>query len=133
VACYALTAVDLHVRGCKNRPSEDGGPSGWIIRAWSDRLNDVLEEDSPVRVRVQVRLAELRQELERGQAELEQVERRTVYLREMLLRIGGAAQVLEELLAEPASADPDRPAAAPTAEPQTEPQLTVDRLNAASP
>jgi hypothetical protein len=59
-----------------------------------------------VRQRVQARLAELRLELERGQSEVEQMERRMVYLREMLLRIGGAAQVLEELLAEgPPSAD----------------------------
>ena len=64
-----------------------------------------------MRQRVQARLAELRLELERGQAEVEQTERRIAYLREMLLRIGGAAQVLEELLAEPppVSASADTP------------------------
>ena len=70
-----------------------------------------------MRQRVEARLFELRQELERGQAELDQVERRAVYLREMLLRIGGATQVLEELLAQPAATDSDGTAGIPTGEP----------------
>jgi hypothetical protein len=62
---------------------------------------------------MQMRLEGLRKEFETGQAELERVERQRTYLRETVLRIGGAIQVLEELLAEeqPAEhngADPDK-------------------------
>jgi hypothetical protein len=49
---------------------------------------------------MQTRLEVLRKEYETGQAELERVERQRTYLRETVLRIGGAIQVLEELLAE---------------------------------
>ncbi|MEJ7683427.1 MAG: hypothetical protein WKG06_37330 [Segetibacter sp.] len=47
---------------------------------------------------MQTRLETLRKELETGQAELEKVERHRTYLREMMLRISGAIQVIEELL-----------------------------------
>ncbi len=46
------------------------------------------------------RLASLRKELEKGQGELAQVERQRAYLQDTLLRISGAIQVLEELLAD---------------------------------
>jgi hypothetical protein len=46
------------------------------------------------------RIEALRKELETGQAELEKVERQRTYLHETMLRISGAIQVLEELLAE---------------------------------
>ena len=49
---------------------------------------------------IKARLEELRKELEVGQTELEKVERQRTYLRETLLQIGGAIQVLEELLGE---------------------------------
>ena len=49
---------------------------------------------------MEARLEALRKEFETGQAELERVERQRTYLRETVLRIGGAIQVLEELLAE---------------------------------
>ena len=49
---------------------------------------------------MQTRLEVLRKEFETGQAELERLERQSTYLRETMLRIGGAIQVLEELLAE---------------------------------
>jgi hypothetical protein len=52
-----------------------------------------------VREQVQSRLAELRRELEKGQVELQRIDRQQAYLRETLLRVSGAAQVLEELLA----------------------------------
>ena len=47
---------------------------------------------------IQARLKVLRGELETGQMELEKVERQRTQLRETLLRISGAIQVLEELL-----------------------------------
>jgi prefoldin subunit 5 len=43
------------------------------------------------------RLAELREELERGQEQLELLDHRRRELRDTLLRISGAIQVLEEL------------------------------------
>ena len=49
---------------------------------------------------MQTRLEELKSELEAGEAELARVENHRTYLRETLLRISGAVQVMEELLAE---------------------------------
>ena len=51
-----------------------------------------------MREQVTKRLAELKAEFESGQARLREVERQVAYLRETLLRISGAIQVLEELL-----------------------------------
>jgi hypothetical protein len=51
-----------------------------------------------MREQVQARLEELKKELESGQAELQKVEMQRAYLHETVLRIGGAVQVLEELL-----------------------------------
>jgi prefoldin subunit 5 len=53
-----------------------------------------------MREQMQARLEALRKELETGQAEFETIERRQTYLRETMLRISGAIQVLEELLTE---------------------------------
>ena len=53
-----------------------------------------------MRERIQTRLEVLKTELETGQAALEQIEHQRSYLRETTLRIAGAMQVLEELLAE---------------------------------
>ena len=52
-----------------------------------------------MREQMQARLEVLKQEFEAGETELEKVEKQRAYLRETLLRIGGAIQVLEELLA----------------------------------
>ena len=72
---------------------------------------------------IQARLAQLKKELEAGQTELQKVEMQRTYLRETVLRIGGAVQVLEELLVEGGPAGPDgtvtneRRTAAPEEEP----------------
>jgi predicted nuclease with TOPRIM domain len=60
-----------------------------------------------MRGQIQARLEELKKELEAGQAELQKVEMQRAYLHETVLRIGGAVQVLEELLTDgpPAKAD----------------------------
>lgn len=60
------------------------------------------------------RLDQLRQEYERGQAQLRELVAQETALRETLLRISGAAQVLEEMLAEPAGAATDGAAASGT-------------------
>jgi len=51
-----------------------------------------------MREQIQARLEELKKEWETGQAELQKVEMQRSYLRETVLRIDGAVQVLEELL-----------------------------------
>jgi predicted nuclease with TOPRIM domain len=53
-----------------------------------------------MREQIQARLEALKNELENGQAELQKVEAQRTYLHETLLRISGAIQALEELLAE---------------------------------
>jgi peroxiredoxin len=53
-----------------------------------------------MREQMQTRLEALRKEFETGQVELEKVERQRTYLHEMMLRISGAIQVLEELMAQ---------------------------------
>ena len=74
-----------------------------------------------MRDRIQARLNELKRESEAGQAELQQVLARENYLREALLRISGAMQVLDELLAEQQ----------PTEENETAPHQTEPVVNRA--
>ncbi|MGB7926296.1 MAG: hypothetical protein WCF57_23850 [Pyrinomonadaceae bacterium] len=52
-----------------------------------------------MREQLQTRLNELRQEFETGQSRLQELEMQETRLRETLLRISGAIQVLEETLA----------------------------------
>ena len=53
-----------------------------------------------MREHMQARLELLINELEKGQIERQKVENQRLYLQETILRINGAIQVLEELLAE---------------------------------
>jgi hypothetical protein len=53
-----------------------------------------------MREQIQTRLVDLRKEFETGQADLDEAEKEVACLREIVLRISGAVQVLEELLAE---------------------------------
>jgi predicted nuclease with TOPRIM domain len=53
-----------------------------------------------MREQLQKRLEELKKEFEKGQAKLHEMEMQQSILRETLLRISGAIQVLEELLTE---------------------------------
>ncbi|MFY9269857.1 MAG: hypothetical protein WAO55_08950 [Candidatus Manganitrophaceae bacterium] len=55
------------------------------------------------------RLNALKKEFETGQAKLQEVDRQQAYLRETLLRISGAIQVLEEMLTETKSAENGTP------------------------
>jgi len=63
-------------------------------------FRQVPKEEKTMRERIQTRIEALRKEIETGQAALEKVERQRAYLQETTLRIAGAIQVLEELLAE---------------------------------
>ena len=51
------------------------------------------------RVALEQRLQDLRKELETGEARLAQAEAEAAYVRDTLLRLQGAIQVLEEILA----------------------------------
>ena len=53
---------------------------------------------SPLRAQLEARLVELQQELEVGQRRMRQIELEQAQLRETMLRISGAIQVLEEVL-----------------------------------
>ena len=53
-----------------------------------------------MREQIKTRLEELRKEFETGQADIDEAEKQLACLREIVLRISGAVQVLEELLAE---------------------------------
>lgn len=61
---------------------------------------------------IAARLDELRSELQKGVQQMEMLDRRRAGLRDTMLRIEGAIQVLEELAA--ADASPERPALART-------------------
>jgi hypothetical protein len=56
---------------------------------------------SEVHDRMSARLAELREDLRQGEAQLRELMQREAALREAMLRISGAVQVLEEVLDEP--------------------------------
>jgi predicted nuclease with TOPRIM domain len=51
-----------------------------------------------MREQLQIRLEELKKEFDAGQTRLQELDRRQTALRETLLRISGAVQVLEEML-----------------------------------
>lgn len=63
-----------------------------------------------MREQIQTRLEALKKELETGRGALEKVEQQRTYLQQTILRISGAIQVLEELLAEAQPAPRDETA-----------------------
>lgn len=64
---------------------------------------------TPMREQIEQRLAELRTEFETGQKMLAELEQKRAGLEQTLLRISGAMQVLDELLAEPPAPNGDAP------------------------
>lgn len=58
-----------------------------------------------MREQLRMRLEELKKEFETGQARLRELEMQEAHLRETMLRISGAIQVLEEALASEAGTD----------------------------
>ena len=58
-----------------------------------------------MRNRLQTRLEELKKEFATGQTHFQELERQQMNLRQTMLRISGAIQVLEELLADELSLD----------------------------
>lgn len=73
--------------------------------------------------RLEARLAELRREYETGQRMLADLDRQRTELQHTLLRIAGAIQVLEELLAPDATG---APLSAPDAPPADDPPDAKD-------
>ena len=68
---------------------------------------------------IQERLAALRKDFEAGQARLKQMETEQAYLRETLLRISGAIQVLQEIVEQdPARRPAESPAQSIASEPR---------------
>ena len=61
-----------------------------------------------MREQLQARLDELKRQYQLGEGQLRELDRQEAALRETLLRITGAIQVLEELLSVPADQDGDR-------------------------
>lgn len=59
-----------------------------------------MRKGGNIREQILARLEEPKKEFETGQAELDKVENQRTYLREKMLQISGAIQVLQELLAE---------------------------------
>lgn len=66
---------------------------------------NIEEKGSMMREQLQQRLETLKFEFDTGQTKLREMERQQSMLRETLLRISGAIQVLEEALAETESED----------------------------
>ena len=62
-----------------------------------------------MREQTQIRLKELKRQFDEGQIELQQVQARENYLREAMLRISGAMQVLEELLTKQQPIEQNKP------------------------
>jgi predicted nucleic acid-binding Zn-ribbon protein len=85
-----------------------------------------MEETMSLRQRLEQRLSALRQELDTGRKMLADLEARQLGLQQTVLRISGAVQALEELLAadEPSAGNGSTPAATPTA-PTTDARLEV--------
>src|SRR4030095_6150100 len=61
---------------------------------------NVVTKGDAMHEQIQTRLNELRQQFELGQAELQKLQAQENYLRETILRISGAIQILEEMLGE---------------------------------
>jgi len=61
---------------------------------------------------VQERIQQLKSELQKGQQEMARLDQQRQQLRDTMLRIAGAVQVLEELLAQETAAEPPRELAA---------------------
>jgi prefoldin subunit 5 len=63
-----------------------------------------------MREQAKLRLEELKKEFDTGQSQLQELDRQQTRLRETLLRISGAIQILEEMLASENSQPQDHPA-----------------------
>ncbi len=63
-----------------------------------------------MREQIQARLVALKHEFDSGQSQLQELERQQTRLRETLLRISGAIQVLDELLTMPSQDQSRQPA-----------------------
>lgn len=64
-------------------------------------MEGVLDEEPRIRRQLEQKLNQLKKEFEHGQSMLADIDAKQTNLRATLLRISGAIQVIEELLAEP--------------------------------
>ena len=71
-----------------------------------------MTQTPPLPQRLEQRLKALRQEFETGQKMLADLEAQRLELQQTILRIGGAIQVLEELIADTEASGPDPAAGA---------------------
>jgi len=78
-------------------------------------LAEELGEQERMQEQLERRLAELRKEFETGQARLKELETEQAYIRETMLRISGAIQVLEEALGQETNTEEGAPAATDSA------------------
>ena len=112
-------------------------PIAWLIDEQGIIMADVAvggdailaltkERGQVMREHMQTRLEMLRKELEKGQVEFQKVESQRTYLHETILRISGAIQVLEELLAEEQSAQQNGMASADKAQLATSHSSGID-------
>jgi hypothetical protein len=86
---------------------EQGVIAGGVAVGGNAILSLAAGKDRIVRDQLELRLEALKRELEAGQVELEKVEKQRTYLRETMLRISGAVQVLQELLTDGQAAGHD--------------------------
>jgi predicted nuclease with TOPRIM domain len=83
-----------------------------------------------MRDQIKARLAEMEQEIEIGERRWHEVEQEQVRLRETLLRMSGAIQVLRELLEasdHPDGTDPEQGSVLPNSDEQTSPFVSTSQ------
>lgn len=80
--------------------NEEGIVAEHVAVGYDAIIDLMAEKKLTMQEQIQARIQLLRQEFKAGQAELEKVEQQRTYLRETMLRISGAIQVLEELSSE---------------------------------
>jgi hypothetical protein len=79
-----------------------------MVITWRETFVSVLRQISPEGVTMNDKLVQLKAEFQKGQQQMAFLERRRQELRDTMLRISGAIQVLEELQDQAAQAERDR-------------------------
>jgi hypothetical protein len=98
-------------RNSANNTSASSTPIQTQVPGWPCSPSDHFRKANMQNEQLLERLAPLKKEFETGQARLRELEAEIAYVRETMLRISGAIQVLEELTGE---SKPDSPKVAAT-------------------